>query len=121
MISIVDDDSFAREAIGDLLRSLGYRTVSFPSAEQFLDSGRLGEVACLITDVQMPGVNGLDLQARLQAAGHDMPVIYISAFREKRVQTRALHAGAVAFLSKPFEDATLIACIDSILGTHRNE
>ncbi len=115
MISIVDDDAFTREAIGDLLQSLGYRTVTFLSAEQFLDSGRVGEVACLITDLQMPGMNGLDLQNRLLAAGYDMPVIFISAFPDERVQTRALNAGAFAFLSKPFLQATLIGCIDAVL------
>ena len=115
MISIVDDDAFTRDAIGDLLQSVGYRTVTFQSAEQFLDSGRVGEVACLITDLQMPGMNGLDLQSQLLAAGHDTPVIFISAFPDETVRTRALNAGAFAFLSKPFLQATLIGCIDAVL------
>ena len=115
MISIVDDDAFTRDAIEDLLQSLGYRAVTFPSAKQFLDSGRVGEVACLITDLQMPGMNGLDLQSQLLAAGYDTPVIFISAFPDERVRRRALNAGAFAFLSKPFPQATLISCIDAVV------
>ena len=118
-ISIVDDDPFARDAIGDLIQSLGYRAVTFPSAEQFLDSGRVGEVACLIADVQMPGMSGFDLQNHLQAAGYDTPVIFITAFPEDRFRTRALNAGALAFLSKPFEEKSLIGCIDLALASHQ--
>jgi FixJ family two-component response regulator len=120
-ISIVDDDPFARDAIGDLIQSLGYRAVTFPSAEQFLDSGRIGEVACLIADVQMPGMSGFDLQNHLQAAGYNTPVIFISAFPEERFRTRALNAGAVAFLSKPFEETSLIGCIDLALAGHQQK
>jgi FixJ family two-component response regulator len=116
VISIVDDDAFARDAIGDLIQSLGYQAVTFPSAEQFLVSDCVGEVACLITDVQMPGMSGLDLQIHLKAAGYDTPVIVISAFPEERSRTRALNAGAVAFLSKPFEEKSLISCINTALG-----
>src|SRR5437879_4685207 len=115
VISIVEDDPFARDAIGDFIQSLGYRAVTFSSAEQFLDSGRVGEVACLITDLQMPGMSGLDLQNHLQAAGYDTPVIFISAFPEDRFRTRALNAGALAFLSKPFEEKSLIDCINIAL------
>jgi FixJ family two-component response regulator len=119
VISIVDDDSFARGALGDLIQSLGYQAISFPSAEHFLDSGYVEEVACLITDLQMPGMNGLDLQDHLQAAGHDTPVIVISAFPEERFRTRALNAGAVAFLSKPFAEESLIGCINTALAKPR--
>jgi len=119
VISIVEDDPFARDAIGDLIQSLGYRAVSFSSAEQFLDSGRVEEVACLITDLQMPGMSGLDLQNHLQAAGCNTPIIFISAFPEERVRTRALNAGAVAFLSKPFEEKSLIGCINIALAMPR--
>lgn len=121
VISIVDDDPFARDAIGDLIQSLGYRAVTFPSAEQFLDSGRVGEVACLIADLQMPGMSGFDLQNHLQAAGYDTPVIFISAFAEERFRTRALNAGAVAFLGKPFEEASLIGCINLALAKHHQK
>jgi len=116
VISIVDDDRFAREAIGELVRSLGYRTAVFPSAEQFLESGRIGETACLITDLQMPGMSGLDLQNRLRDEGFLTPVIFVSAFPEERYRTRALDAGAVAFLSKPFEEQSLVACINAALS-----
>jgi len=121
MISIVDDDPFARDAIEDLIQSLGYRAVTFPSAEHFLDSGCVGEVACLITDLQMPGMTGLELQNHLQAAGYDTPVIVISAFPEERFRTRALNAGAVAFLSKPLEEESLIGCINTALATPRQQ
>ena len=121
VISIVDDDAFTRDAIGDLLQSLGYRAVAFPSAEEFLDSGRVGEIACLITDLQMPGMNGLDLQSQLLAAGYDTPVIFISAFPDERVRTRALNAGAFAFLNKPFLQATLIDCIDAIVDKYQHK
>jgi FixJ family two-component response regulator len=115
VISVVDDDAFARDAIGDLIQSLGYRALAFPSAEQFLDSGCAGEVDCLITDLQMPGISGFDLQNHLQAAGCDTPVIFVSAFAEERFRRRALNAGAVAFLSKPFQAERLIGCIDTAL------
>jgi FixJ family two-component response regulator len=115
MISIVDDDSFVREAVGDLLQSLGYKAATFDSAEDFLDSGCVEETACLIADVQMPGLNGLDLQSQLMAGGHRMPVIFITAFPEEKVRKRAMSAGAVGFLSKPFEENCLISCLESAL------
>jgi FixJ family two-component response regulator len=115
VISIVDDDPFARDAIGDLIQSLGYIAITFPSAEQFLECGRIEEVACLITDLQMPGISGLDLQTRLQAQGYDMPVIFISAYPEDRFRARALNAGAVGFLGKPFLEESLIAYINNAL------
>jgi FixJ family two-component response regulator len=121
VISIVDDDPVARGAIGDLIQSLGYRAVTFPSAELFLDSDCVGEVACLITDVQMPGMTGLDLQNHLQATGYDTPFVVISAFPEERFRTRALNAGAVAFLSKPFEEESLIGCINAALAKPREK
>jgi len=115
VISIVDDYRFAREAIGELVRSLGYRTAVFPSAEQFLESGRIGETACLITDLQMPGMSGFDLQIRLRDGGFDTPIIFVSGFPEERYRTRALNAGAVAFLGKPFEEQSLVECINAAL------
>ena len=115
VISIVDDDRFVRDAIGELVQSLGYRTAVFPSAEQFLESGCIGETACLITDLQMPGMSGLDLQIRLRDDGFDTPIIFVSAFPEERYRTRALDAGAVAFLSKPFEEQSLVESINAAL------
>jgi FixJ family two-component response regulator len=116
MISIVEDDAFAREAIGELVQSLGFRAATFASAEQFLQSGCVDEVACLITDVQMPGMNGLDLQSCLRADGYDLPIVFISAFAEERARVRALKAGAVAFLRKPFQEQTLVDCINTALA-----
>jgi FixJ family two-component response regulator len=119
LISVVDDDPFARDAIGDLIQSLGYRVVTFPSAEQFLEAACVWEVACLITDLQMPGMSGLDLQNRLRAAGYDTPVIFVTAYPEDRFRARALSAGAIGFLSKPFAEESLIGCINSALANTR--
>jgi FixJ family two-component response regulator len=120
MISIIDDDHCVREATGDLIESIGYRALKFPSAEDFLQSGQVAETACLITDLQMPGLNGLDLQSELSAKGYDTPVIFITAFPEERFQNRALEAGAVAFLSKPFNDTVLITHIERALKIRRS-
>jgi FixJ family two-component response regulator len=111
MICIIDDDPVVREGIGDLVRSLGYEVAIFESAEEFLAAGCLAETSCLITDIQMPGLSGLDLQRRLAAAGNCPPVIFVTAFPEKFRQ-RAMNAG---FLSKPFEEAALISCLDTAL------
>jgi FixJ family two-component response regulator len=115
MISIVDDDQFVRDATSDLVESLGYSSLKFSSAEHFLESGRVAETACLITDVQMPGLNGLDLQSELLAKGHKTPIIFITAYPEKQFERRALEAGAVAFLAKPFDDSTLVSSIELAL------
>ena len=115
MISIVDDDESVREATRGLVRSLGYRAATFGSAEEFLTSERVHDTSCLIADVQMPGLSGLELQSHLIAEGHPMPMIFITAFPEARVRTQALEAGAFGFLSKPFDEENLIACLDKAL------
>ena len=115
MISIVDDDASVREATRGLVRSLGYRAATFGSAEEFLTSERVHDTSCLIADVQMPGLSGLELQSHLIAEGHPMPMIFITAFPEARVRTQALEAGAFGFLSKPFDEENLIACLDKAL------
>ena len=120
MISIVDDDKSVREAAKTLLRSLGYATATFASAEEFLESGRLGDTACLITDVQMPGMSGVDLQSHLTANGHCTPVIFVTAYPEESVRKRALDAGAFGFLSKPFSQECLISCLDKALEHYRS-
>ena len=114
-ISIIDDDQFAREATGDLVQSLGYEVLTFESAERFLESGCLAETSCLITDLQMPGLSGLDLQSRLIAEGQRIPVIFITAFPEERFRRRAMNAGAVGFLSKPFDEEALIHSLETAL------
>jgi FixJ family two-component response regulator len=120
MIAIVDDDSSVREAAKKLIRSLGYATATFASAEEFLESGHLRDTACLITDVQMPGMSGVDLHDHLNASGHSTPVIFVTAYPEKSVRARALNAGAFGFLSKPFSEESLIECLDRALEHYRS-
>lgn len=116
VISIIDDDESVREATRGLIRSLGYVAATFASAEEFLNSSSLHETTCLITDVHMPGISGIELQRRLIAKGHRLPIIFITAFPEAKVRAQALAAGALGFLSKPFNDETLITCLDQALA-----
>jgi FixJ family two-component response regulator len=118
LISIVDDDSLVRDATADLLNSLGYTAVAFESAEQFLDSGHVRDTGCLITDQQLPGLSGTELQAQLRARGYRTPVIFITGFPEAKVRDRALDDGAVAFLSKPFQEADLLSSLHTALDVH---
>ena len=108
MISIVDDDESVREATKCLVRSLGYEAATFCSAEEFLGSGHVKLTACLITDVQMPGLSGVELQHRLITDGHRVPVIFITAFPDERIRRRVIQAGAIGFLDKPFSEDDLI-------------
>jgi len=111
MVSIVDDDPLAREGIRELVESLGYRALAFVSAQEFLQSGAVAKTGCLITDLQMPGLNGLELQEKLQAQGYQTPVILITAYPDEKHRSRAMNAGAVGFLSKPFEEQSLVECL----------
>ena len=115
IIAIVDDDPAVRRGISGLLRSLGFAAIDFSSAEEFLNSGRATDISCVITDVRMPGMSGIDLQDRLIAAGHKIPVIFMTAFPEERTKTRAIKAGAFGFLTKPFPQNTLLDCVHSAL------
>lgn len=115
MISIIDDDEPAREATKGLLRSLGYSVLAFSSAEEFLASERINDSACVITDLQMPGLSGLELQDRLAAQGQKVPLIFITGYPEEGQRQRAMQAGAAAFIAKPFRDAHLISCINRAL------
>jgi FixJ family two-component response regulator len=115
VISIVDDDESVREATRGLVRSLGYVAKTFESAEEFLNSESMHDTSCIIADVQMPGVSGVELQSRLIAEGHRLPMIFITAFPEERIRARALEAGAVGYLSKPFNEEHLIGCLDKAL------
>ena len=108
MISIVDDDEAVREAVKSLVRSLGYDAATFCSGEDFLESGHVKVTACLITDVQMPGLSGVELQDRLIADGHRVPVIFITAFPDARLRGQVLKAGAIGYLDKPFSEDVLI-------------
>jgi FixJ family two-component response regulator len=116
VISVIDDDMSARRATARLLHSLGHEVASFASAEEFLESGRLDETACVVSDVRMPGMSGVELQSRLRAEGRRLPIIFISAYPESSARSRALAAGAVAVLDKPFSDDELICCIDQALA-----
>ena len=116
VISIVDDDESVREATKGLVRSLGYVAATFASGEEFLNSDRVNDTSCLITDVQMPGLDGLELQSRLTTMGRHVPIIFVTALPQERIRARALKAGAFGFLSKPFSDASLIACLDRALA-----
>jgi FixJ family two-component response regulator len=119
LISIVDDDESVREATQSLVRSLGYKAETFGSAEEFLESTQLGHTACLITDVQMPGLSGVELQDRLISDGHDVPTIFVSAFPDTKLERRVLQSGAIAYLRKPFKDDHLVEHIDAALKTRR--
>ena len=110
-ISIVDDDELARDGIGALVESLGYNVVTFTSAEHYLRSDVIAETTCLITDMQMPGLSGLELQEALQSQGHQTPVIVITGYPNEKHRSRALENGAVGYLSKPFNEQTLIECL----------
>ena len=115
-ISIVDDDESMREATKGLVRSLGYQAVTFASAEEFLQSDSVSNTSCLITDVQMPGLSGIDLQRGLITRGVQMPTIFITAFPEEGARLRALTAGAFGYLGKPFSEESLVSCLDKALG-----
>jgi FixJ family two-component response regulator len=119
VISIVDDDASVRLATNRLVRSLGYVAHEFASADEFLQSGEAGETSCLIADVQMPGMSGLDLQRRLTADGHRLPIIFVTAFANENVRARALKAGAIGVLSKPFDGSALIKHLDAALKERR--
>jgi FixJ family two-component response regulator len=111
LISIIDNDTLARYGVVALVESLGYKAVSFSSAEHFLASGAITETTCLITDVRMPGLSGLELQEALRAQGHRTPVILMTAYPNESRRNRAVAGGAVGFLSKPFDDTSLIECL----------
>ena len=115
IVMIVDDDESVRRAARRLIRSYGYAVETFVSADDFLAAGRLSETACLVLDVQMPGLNGLELQSRLVAEGHQVPIIFITAFNDENARAQALKAGALCYLVKPFEEADLLNSINLAL------
>ena len=119
VIAIVDDDRSVREALTSLVRSLGYGAIAFECAEDLLKSKRRGRVSCLIADVQMPGMTGPELHNRLVSSGEPIPTILITAFPDERAQERALQAGVMCYLAKPFSEDDLLACIRSSLMPRR--
>ncbi|MFT0860262.1 response regulator transcription factor [Ancylobacter sp. G4_0304] len=116
MVAIIDDDEQVRTATASLVRSLGLTVSTFASAEDFLSSPRRPDAACVITDVQMPGMSGIELQEALRADGFQTPLIFITAFPEERVRRQAAAGGAIGFLAKPFDGTEMIACLDHALG-----
>jgi FixJ family two-component response regulator len=116
-IAIVDDDSSMRSALQGLLKSVGLPSRAFASAEEFLKSGEQHQAACLITDIRMPGISGLELQARLNAENCKIPTIFITAHGDTQMRMRALRAGAVEFLAKPFDDEALLETVRAALET----
>ena len=119
MISIIDDDDSVREATKGLVRSLGYGVATFASAEGFLQSNEINDTECVISDVQMPGLSGVELQSQLIADGNRTPVIFITASLEERTRARALKAGAIGVLSKPFNEERLIEYIHTALAASK--
>lgn len=117
LIAIVDDDESVRSALRSLVKSLGFATEAFPSAEEFLGSGKLRRTSCLIVDVNMPGMTGPALYRHLLAAGKTVPTILITAYPDDGVREAALREGAIGFLTKPFDERDLLACVHSALGT----
>jgi FixJ family two-component response regulator len=120
VISVIDDDASVRGATNNLLRSHGYTVHTFASAEEFLRSAHLNDTSCVIADVQMPAMSGVDLLILVRAQGYRAPFIFITAFPDQSVRARALKAGAICFLGKPFAGPTLIQCLDAALEGQRN-
>jgi FixJ family two-component response regulator len=113
LVSVVEDDQFFRESMGRLMRSLGYDVAAFPSAADFLQSPRLAETACLIADVHMPAMTGLELYEHLIEAGHAIPTILVTAYLNDVDRTRALDGGVVCYLRKPVDEKHLMRCLRS--------
>ena len=120
LIAVVDDDASIRLATDSLLRSRGYAVCTFASPGEFLQSAELNETACVITDVRMPVMGGIELQAILRAQGYSVPFVFITAFPEGVVRTQATKGGASGFLTKPFDAPTLINYVEAALGTRRD-
>ena len=116
VISVIDDDPSIRVAANNLLRSRGYTVHTFASAEEFLLSPHIGETSCVIADVQMSAMSGLDLPAAMRARGYIAPFIFITAFPDDALHARAMKAGAICFLAKPFAAPALIKCLQTALA-----
>jgi len=117
LIGIVDDDESVRDSISSLLRSAGYKTLAFESAEAFLKSDGIERADSLVLDVKMPGMSGIELQSQLSSMKCRIPIIFVTAHADDAVRARAITQGALAFLSKPFSDESLLGAIESALNT----
>jgi FixJ family two-component response regulator len=120
VIAVVDDDPSVRATTDSLVRSLGYVVHTFASAEDFLRSSNLSETSCVIADIHMPGMSGVELQAHPLVQGSRLPFIFITAFPDERVRARALRAGAIGYLTKPVEEHSFIQCLNMALERRRN-
>jgi FixJ family two-component response regulator len=116
VISVIDDDASVRAATDNLLSSHGYLVHTFASAEAFLQSARLNDSSCIVADVQMPPMSGLDLLTHMRTRGYTVPFIFITAFPEESLRARALKAGAICFLAKPFAAPALINCVEAAVN-----
>jgi FixJ family two-component response regulator len=114
-VAIVDDDEAVRVALEGLLKSAGVTARAFESAEEFINSGQQRQAACLIADIRMPGMSGLELQAKLNAEGCRIPIVFITAHGDAKMRMQALRAGAVEFLAKPFDDEALLGSVRAAL------
>jgi FixJ family two-component response regulator len=116
LLSVVDDDEMLRESLPDLLREFGFAAQAFSSGQEFLSSDDLDQTRCLILDVAMPGMSGLDLQEELKRRGQAIPIIFITAQKDEDIRKRALRQGAVKFLYKPFSDTALLDAVNAALS-----
>jgi FixJ family two-component response regulator len=121
IVSVVDDDPMVRDSTVDLLNSYGYTALGFETAEEFLNSGEVENTCCLITDQNLPGLSGTELQKYLCAAGYRTPIIFITGYPGATVREGALAAGAIAYLTKPFDDAVLVDHLQSALNTREHQ
>jgi FixJ family two-component response regulator len=117
LVVIVDDDELVRESLNGLMKAAGLPALTFASAEEFLTSGKQEHTACLIADIRMPGMSGLDLQARLNRDNLRIPIIFITAQGDEKMRMQALRAGAVEFLAKPFDDDALLDSVRAALNS----
>jgi len=115
MVAIVNDDDLMRSALEGLLKAVGLPAQAFASAEEFLKSGQQRQARCLITDIRMPGMSGLELQAHLNAERCRIPIIFITAHGDEKMRMQALRAGAVEFMAKPFDDEALVESVRAAL------
>ena len=115
LVAIIDDDASVRVTTDSLVRSLGCRTRTFASAEEFVRSNRLDDLSCVIADVQMPGMSGVELQVHLRSQGSRVPFIFFTAFPDEKIRAQALAAGAICYLTKPFDEESLVVSFQSAL------
>ncbi|AYM82837.1 MULTISPECIES: response regulator transcription factor [Agrobacterium] len=116
VIAVVDDDPAIREAMDDLIMSFGYECRLFVSAEQFLESKQQADIDCIVVDVKMPGLSGIELQSELNRRGNHPPMIFVTSYQDERTRNAALNGGALAFLGKPVNIVSLIGCLESVLA-----